>query len=349
MSIRLIDRTPVHRRWGTLGLLMLLLSTVLSILGPPTAHAESRDGWCKQGEGMAVVIDFASLSATHWPNSKGYVVRCIVDPRVAGDTPSELLQAAGIAHTGTTYIDSILGLRENVEMWGWVRGRNLPGTLSWQAMTVELPDPQVNGFAYFYAKSSMNDMTNIPSVLPQFAPSGGGGNGGGDGVSLIPGAPQQPGGGGSGGGDQLNPQAPVQPGQPSQTGQAGQAGQQGQTGQTGQVGQTGQATVPNQPSDILTPGAPTQAPIAPESPNAAAMAAETASQAPNDPQQASSPPAVFSSEEPHQNAETQPINQNGNWLWALGGLGVVVLGVGAGFGLRALNSRKPGQAPVDGD
>lgn len=320
--------------------LAILLASLLSMLATPVAHAQSRDGWCKQGEGMAVVIDFTALSASHWPNTKGYVVRCIVNPQVPGETPGQLLQAAGIAHTGTTYIDSILGLGEGAQTFGWVRGRNLPGSLSWEGMGVQLPEPQINGFAYFYAKASINDLNSIPSVLPQFASGGGGGNGDGDGGSLVPGAPKQQDGGANGGGTQLVPQAPNQPGRP---GQSGQGGQQGQTG----TGNPGQPTAVA--SENLKPGAPSQAPTAPQSPNAAAVAAGTASQAPNDPQQSSSPPAVFSSEQPHDNPQPQQAGGSGNWLLALGGLAIIVLGVGAGFGLRALNARKSGVASDDSD
>lgn len=313
--------TRQRRRMPLLSLALSLFAAIAMtglIVAP--AHAEVRDGWCKKDEGLAMVVDFSHLRAEHWPNSRGYVVQCIVNPNLPENPASAALDATTFEHSpqNTGYVESILGLTQDNQTWGWVHGRNQSGTLSWDEFgpTALRADPQINGFEYFVALSSQYDSIKQPAVSPQFLnDNGGGGGGGGD--PLMPGAPNQPGTGG-GNGDELNPGAPNQVNPNGQSNPGGSGNGDG--------------------ADV-NPGAPGQNATAPVNPNASAAAGQA--QTPD-----SSSPAVFSSESPGPGVNGQLIGEPSNWMWVVGALAVVGLGIGAGLVIRRVGSHKdPGDAP----
>ena len=165
-------------RWVSLftAILVLLLTAALLVLPSPSARAEGgwRPGWCRQGEGMTVVVDFSSAPASQWPSVpgnefNGYVVRCVIGAVVDDslDVVTKGLTAAGIPFKGSGFVTEILGYRHPV---GWLRGTGTTEqgwtTKDW---TME-SSYEIDGFQFF---AVVGNPDGLPVPAPKFAAPGG--------------------------------------------------------------------------------------------------------------------------------------------------------------------------------
>lgn len=165
------------RRWAIL-IAVILVAASAWWVPSPSAHAEGgwRPGWCRQGEGMTVVVDFSSAPASQWPSVpgnefNGYVVRCVIGAVVddSGDPVTKGLTAAGIPFKGQpNYVEEIFGWRPAI---GWLRGigateggwiRN-----SWSEMESSY---KIDGFQFFVVAGTPE---RVPVPPPKFANPGG--------------------------------------------------------------------------------------------------------------------------------------------------------------------------------
>lgn len=163
------------RRWATLiAAVVVLLSAAVLFWPSPSARAEGgwRPGWCRQGEGMTVVVDFSSAPASQWPSVpgnefEGYVVRCVIgDPSdLTGDMATKGLTAAGIPFRGPGFVTQIFGYSPPA---GWLRGTGTPEG-GWDKQDWMMTSSyKIDGFQFFALSTQ-----EVPVAAPKFANPGG--------------------------------------------------------------------------------------------------------------------------------------------------------------------------------
>ncbi|VEI03410.1 Uncharacterised protein [Acidipropionibacterium jensenii] len=340
----------------------LAVATGLALFSLPAVPAQAmsvHDGWCVKDTGLAVVVDFSHTKASLWPNSRGYVVKCIVNPRITSGARAAALNLTGIPHVTQSdgEVVSILGLTKNEQVWGWTHGTNKSGKLAWMATNDAQPSPQVNGFEYWLAASSQYGLNSFPAVQPQFASAGGNnnGDGGGDG-SLNPGAPKQTynpgsgaGGGGKGNGNKTtNGGAARGPGGNGGSGNGGSNGS-GTGGRSGTSGGSGTGSnngggAGNQQS--TTAAAKAQASAKAKSPSAKPSGSASPTPGASDNASAAASP-VYAAESPKGSAsQAGSSSDSKNWMWAGIGLAAVIVAAAVTAGIQGLTTGKKKDGPT---
>jgi hypothetical protein len=372
MERQKVTTTRLHRTaTGT----ALAVATGLALFSLPASPAQAmsvHDGWCVKNTGLAVVVDFSHAKASLWPNSRGYVVKCIVNPNITGGR-SAALDLTGIPHvTGTDdEVRSIFGLTKNEQVYGWVHGTNKSGQLAWTNTDMSRPNPQVNGFEFWLAASSSYDWNSLPAVQPQFASAGGNNSGGGgsDG-SLNPGAPKQTynpksgtgGGAGKGNGNKTNSGAVQGPGGngggtggnggSNGSGTGGRSGTSGGNGSGGSGSGNGGGGTGNgaraQQSAAAAAKAKAQASAKAKAKSSSAKPSGSASPTPNASASASAAVSpVYAAESPKGSAaEAANGKDNKNWMWAGIGLGAVIVAAAVTAGIQGVSTRKKKNGPT---
>lgn len=182
MDTEALNSRPVTgHRTGRRAASTLTLSTLLvaafALVGTgvstaaPVGDTDWRPGWCHEGEGVAIVIDFADANPERWPtgNDVGYDIRCLFGSGIdeldiaSGDLATaiqifEIPELAGVPTEviGGMYhffgITDFAGYEGTVDD-GWFSRREGPGN-----------EDRFIGFTYVMGGKS------FPTVVPQFLP-----------------------------------------------------------------------------------------------------------------------------------------------------------------------------------
>ena len=130
----MVDQKRGSRGRSLLALVACAVIAAASILWVLPARGDStwRDGWCRQGEGQTVVIDWSTYPdlVTAIPGTDGgtTLVRCIVFPEgeprsytsTTGDGRTQPLDDAGIPWAGSGLITEINGIEaEGLDSYEW--------------------------------------------------------------------------------------------------------------------------------------------------------------------------------------------------------------------------------------
>ena len=180
----MVDQKRGSRGRSLLALVACAVIAAASILWVLPARGDStwRDGWCRQGEGQTVVIDWSTYPdlVTAIPGTDGgtTLVRCIVFPEgeprsytsTTGDGRTQPLDDAGIPWAGSGLITEINGIEaeglDSYEWWfytiGYVDGS---GNGLWGSGWSATPDDEFVGVAL-----TRDSMSAPPIPLPQYAP-----------------------------------------------------------------------------------------------------------------------------------------------------------------------------------
>lgn len=181
---------------------------------PGTAEAapgdRSRAGFCVEGEGLAVVLDFREAPPEQRPNDLGYEVRCLSGPGLkeldlsAGANGTQYADVPGRANMtdGTFDLTMDFSATGGTIRDGWLIQPNTPWP---RGQNVD----KFVGFTY----SSGGPATPGLGLQPQFASPGAGGPG----QNPTPGAPST-GGGGGGTPDRVGGGTPDRVGDPDRAG-----------------------------------------------------------------------------------------------------------------------------------
>ncbi|QCX28242.1 hypothetical protein [Nocardioides jishulii] len=148
------------------------------LVGTAPAQADSdsdwRTGWCTQGEGLSVVVDFGAHEDPSIP-AEGFTVRCLVggvvetggrEPRVAA------LEAVGLeVRASGSYIESIAGVEEEHTddgmSWWFFSGAAVPGP--WDTANYGIVTDGPNIDRAFGARYVGTDGVSVPRPTPQFS------------------------------------------------------------------------------------------------------------------------------------------------------------------------------------
>ena len=144
-----------------------LAALVASSLAAPASAAPSesgwRDGWCKQGEGMTVVVDFGDHSERAWE------ARCRIGgdyQATTGDGRVDPLEAVGYDVTLdgglVTYIDGI-----GDDVWPWWMYSVAHGGDAWSTTSYTLPEGERIDW---FLGVCLSEAGCYPRVDPQFLP-----------------------------------------------------------------------------------------------------------------------------------------------------------------------------------
>lgn len=171
------------RHVATLAALSLALSATSLFLGAPTAHAANtwHEGWCKEGEGQSVVLDWGThpddaTPIVQSPDGLPYLVRCLVfadkdnpaydsqeDPRIA------VFEDVGLTaeSDGGGLVTVINGIDadELGEWWGYAGTNSVDK--AWD-MGLWGPEPSK---PFHITSLSKDMMSGHYSVEPQYAPA----------------------------------------------------------------------------------------------------------------------------------------------------------------------------------
>lgn len=188
----------------------LACATALFALSLPLSQAVAEgqtwhDGWCYEGEGLTVVLDWSAYDGDETPTVEAdsrILVRCIPldSPRTGpyGDTGDAFLKAAGISFetTSTSFISNVNGLtgdgapsEEHQWYWHLIAGRD--GTWRAQGQDSYVPvNPLIDAF-WGLTYTDVDPETNDPAprINPQFGPT----------PSISPSPSPEPSGDGDGG------------------------------------------------------------------------------------------------------------------------------------------------------
>ena len=329
-----------------------LLSLGVAQLLPLTAHAEYRDGACKPGEGVTVIVDWNKFDGAG--SGERELIRCILLEEGATEFPvlddsdlqtRSVLRSAGISFEAESIITNINGIQDppgwNWFFWGGVDGQ-------WKGDGFWEPQPKVDSFVGIAL--GPRGETNIPVRHPEFdkKPDPTGKPTPGPTGDPTPGPKPDP-----------DPEPTGDP-DPAPTGEPTAAPPTGNPTPTGKPTSRSGATGPKRPRPVPPSNAPTSgsrptsnpsAPEATSNPSATATptpdATPTASENPSDDASGSAadapsatPSTVWGREaaERH-NADTEASKPGApNTPWLAGILGIVALGglgTAAAFGLRA--------------
>ena len=170
----------------TCALLAVLATTTL----PASGDDGPRTGWCHEGEGLTVVLDWtAAVDPTpiiDSPDGNSILVRCIplsgdgetLPVDVPGNEIASILNSAGIEATGASIVDTINGI-QGFGMGGddpwWVTTDGDATTGLWGSSWMVQP-PYIDkafGVTYFFPESDpeLTKPRTNPELLPPVTPS----------------------------------------------------------------------------------------------------------------------------------------------------------------------------------
>lgn len=147
-----------------------LLALCLTQLLPLTAHAQFRDGACKRGEGVTVIVDWNKFDGAG--TAKRELIRCILLDEGAQDFPvlddsglatRSVLRSAGIAFEADSFITNVNGIQDP-EGWNWFFWGGVDG--QWKGDGFWNPEPKVDSFVGIAL--GPRDQTNMPVRHPAF-------------------------------------------------------------------------------------------------------------------------------------------------------------------------------------
>lgn len=152
------------------------LAYLLPCTAPLPAHAEWRDGFCRQGEGQTVIVDWRLL-----PGATGEtrLVRCIAMDPAAPAYPVEVgnplaapLDSTDVPWAGAGMIDTVGGITAP-EGWFWAysSGEVTGDGGQWRGAEAWQPVPGIDTFAGITLMQAHGGTTvEVPEALPQFSP-----------------------------------------------------------------------------------------------------------------------------------------------------------------------------------
>lgn len=150
--------------------IMALLALCLTQFLPFTAHAKFRDGACKRGEGVTVIVDWNKFDGAG--TGKRELIRCIILDAGAEDFPvlddsglatRSVLRSAGIAFEADSLITNVNGIQDP-EGWNWFFWGGVDG--QWKGDGFWNPEAKVDSFVGI-ALGPLGQ-TNIPVRHPAF-------------------------------------------------------------------------------------------------------------------------------------------------------------------------------------
>lgn len=150
--------------------IMALLALCLTQFLPFTAHAKFRDGACKRGEGVTVIVDWNKFDGAG--TAKRELIRCILLDEGAQDFPviddsgrdiASVLRSAGIPFEAGSLITNINGIQDPKD-WYWFFWGGVDG--QWRGKGFYDPKPKVDSFVGI-ALGPLGQ-TNIPVRHPTF-------------------------------------------------------------------------------------------------------------------------------------------------------------------------------------
>ncbi len=169
------------RHVATLAALSLALSATSIFLGASTAHAANtwREGWCKEGEGQSVVLDWGThpddaTPIVRNPDGHPYLVRCLIfadkdnpaydsqeDPRIA------VFEDVGIpASSGGGGLVEVINGIDAGELGEWWAYAGSTGVDKAWDMSYWSPDPTR---PFHITSLTKDNMSGYYSVEPQYA------------------------------------------------------------------------------------------------------------------------------------------------------------------------------------
>ncbi len=162
-----MKQTLASRRRASGLALTAVLALMLGLLSSAPASADPtgsgwREGWCKQGEGLTVVVDFGDGS------ERGWEARCKIGGTLASDgqaTRKSALEAVGYEVTITNQMVShIDGIGDELSPW-W-RFTTSQMAAGWLSEPFEVPAAATNWFQ----GACLSEAGCAPRVPPQFEP-----------------------------------------------------------------------------------------------------------------------------------------------------------------------------------
>lgn len=202
----------------------VLASLVLALATWTTtgvAQAAEADGWhsgfCAEGEGLAIVIDFRDMDRDDWPSPAGYDVRCLFGPQVRtldlSDPTSETFRVVP-KRAGVSIPDDSSYAYYGLE--GDTRASSGRVGAGWSSSGIARNESNVDRFIGFtYTERGRT----TPIIQPQLASAGGD-----SGQSPPPGKPSTGGNGEGGTPDRVGGGTPDRVGDPGRAGDDDESG-----------------------------------------------------------------------------------------------------------------------------
>lgn len=149
----------------------VVLSIAFLQFGASPAHADWREGFCKEGEGQTVIVDW---SATPEAGTPTHLIRCIAledgadypERGTSGLSTEDVLLSAGISYTFQGLITDVNGI-PTAEGASWHFSTGEPG--AWEEGAQWQPEAAVDSFAGITL--TPDQTPRVPVLVPQFEES----------------------------------------------------------------------------------------------------------------------------------------------------------------------------------